>query len=104
MPNLLQHAILKFNFELVHVPAHKHQGSNGLTKHASAPGNEAPFHNAWVVSWPNAFPTDTSYTVTCALSLSCCLEPSLICPHLFILSLPSLSIFYFIIPFFLSYT
>jgi hypothetical protein len=32
----LLHAILDFDFELVH-PAHKHRGPDGLTKHASVP-------------------------------------------------------------------
>ena len=43
-------AILLFNFKLVHVPADKHQGPDGLSRHEPVPGEDEDDSNPedWV--------------------------------------------------------
>ena len=72
-------AILLFNFKLVHVPADKHKGPDGLSRREPAPGKEeaddpedwvdtALTLGTWVVSWLDAFPTDAHRTDALVLS------------------------------------
>ena len=73
-------AILLFNFKLVHIPANKRRGPNGLSRRAPAPSKEEDNDpedwvdntlslGIWVVSWLDAFPTDTSHAANLTLSL-----------------------------------
>jgi transposase InsO family protein len=73
-------AILLFDFKLTHVPADKHKGPDGLSRREPAPGeeedddpedwvNHALSLGTWVVSWLNAFPTNTHHTDVLVLSL-----------------------------------
>ena len=63
-------AILLFDFKLVHVPAEKHKGPDGLSRREPVPGEEEDDDpedwmdstlslGTWVVSWIDAFPADT---------------------------------------------
>jgi len=72
-------AILLFNFKLVHVPADKHKGPDGLSRRKPAPGEEETDDpedwvdtvlalGTWVVSWLDAFPTDAHHTDALVLS------------------------------------
>jgi len=73
-------AILLFDFKLVHVPASKHKGPDGLSRHEPALGEEehddpedwvdsALSLGIWVVSWFDTFPTDAHRTDALVLSL-----------------------------------
>jgi len=73
-------AILLFDFKLVHVPASKHKGPDGLSRREPAPGEEehddpedwvdsALSLGIWVVSWFDMFPTDAHCTDALVLSL-----------------------------------
>jgi hypothetical protein len=89
--------ILLFDFKLIHVPAEKHKGPNGLSRHKPVPGKEEEDDDpedwvnstltlrTWEVSWLNTSPTDTLHTDTLVLSLDTILDdedPSqLIHPH-----------------------
>jgi len=71
--------ILLFNFKLVHVPADKHKGPDGLSRREPALGEEETDDpkdwvdttlalGTWVVSWLDAFPTDAHRTDALVLS------------------------------------
>ena len=72
--------ILLFNFKLIHIPADKHKGPDGLSRCKPAPGeeedddpedwvNSALSLGTWVVSWLNTSPTDMHCTEALVLSL-----------------------------------
>jgi len=73
-------AILMFDFKLVHVPASKHKGPDGLSRHEPAPGegehddpedwvDSALSLGIWVVSWLDTFPTNSHHTDALVLAL-----------------------------------
>jgi len=73
-------AILMFDFKLVHVPASKHKGPDGLSRRKPAPGegehdnpedwvDSALSLGIWVVSWLNTFPTNSHRTDALILAL-----------------------------------
>ena len=73
-------AILLFDFKLVHVPADKHKGPNGLSRRKPVPGEDedddpedwvdnALSLGTWVVSWLDSFPADSLRTDALVLSL-----------------------------------
>jgi len=66
-------AIQLFDFKLVHVPADKHKGPDGLSRRKPVLGkdedddpddwiNSALSLSTWVVSWLDSFPTNLLYT------------------------------------------
>jgi hypothetical protein len=73
-------AILLFDFKLVHVPADKHKGPDGLSRREPAPDEEededpedwvdsALALGVWVTSWLDASPANTHRTDVLALSI-----------------------------------
>jgi len=73
-------AILMFNFKLVHVPASKHKGPDGLSRREPAPGegehddpedwvDSALSLGIWVVSWLDTFPANSHRTDALVLAL-----------------------------------
>ena len=74
-------AILLFDFKLVHVPAEKHKGPDGLSRREPVPGEEeedddpedwvdsALALGTWVVSWLDTSPADALRTDALVLSL-----------------------------------
>jgi len=73
-------AILLFDFKLVHIPAEKHKGPDGLSRREPAPGEDelddpedwvdtALALGIWVVSWLDASPANAPSTDTLVLSL-----------------------------------
>ena len=72
-------AILLFDFKLIHVPADKHQGPDGLSRCEPVPGEEedddpedwvdsALSLGVWVVSWLDVSPTNAHRTDIVILS------------------------------------
>ena len=73
-------AILLFDFKLVHVPADKHRGPDGLSRREPVPGEEedddpedwvdsALALGVWVVSWLDVSPANAYHTDIVVLSL-----------------------------------
>ena len=73
-------AIQLFNFKLVHVPADKHKGPDGLSRHEPVLGEDedddpddwidsALSLSTWVVSWLDPFPTNSLRTDALVLAL-----------------------------------
>ena len=73
-------AILLFDFKLVHVPANKHKGPDGLSRRKPVLGEDedndpedwvdnALSLGTWVMSWLDSFPADSLCTDALVLSL-----------------------------------
>jgi hypothetical protein len=73
-------AILLFDFKLVHVPADKHKGLDGLSRHKPVPGEDEDGNpedwvdsalslGTWVVSWIDTSHSDQQHTDILVLSL-----------------------------------
>jgi len=74
-------AILLFDFKLVHVPADKHKGPDGLSRRKPIPGEDEEDEDpedwvdnalalgVWVVSWVSPLSADTHHAVPLVLSI-----------------------------------